>query len=134
MSTRTTGFIARHASIRSAMIGRILNLFRRSSVVVPGTSALAEGEARKVDVGDPLADGKQILLCRIDGVVHAIDSTCPHEGGRIAAGPLTDGRLAVCPLHAYRFDPRTGKAVDVVCAPVKKYRAQEKDGQTEIWL
>lgn len=116
------------------MLGRILRLFRRPSVLVPGTSALAEGEARKVDIGDPLGEGRQVLLCRIEGKVFAIDSTCPHEGGRISAGPLTDGRLALCPLHSYRFDPKTGKAVGVVCRPVKTYRARESGGETEIWI
>ena len=116
------------------MIGRLLRLFRRPPVLIPGTSALAEGEARKVDIGDPMADGKQILLCRIDGEVHAIDTYCPHEGGRIAAGPLTDGKLAVCPLHSYRFDPKTGKPVGVVCAPVKTYRARESGGETEVGI
>ena len=134
MSTSTTGFMGRGMLASAAMIGRLLKLFRRAPVLVPGTSALAEGEARKVDIGDPMAGGKQILLCRVDGKVHAIDSTCPHEGGRIVAGPLSDGRLAVCPLHSYRFDPTTGKAVGVVCRPVKTYRAREAGGETEVWL
>lgn len=116
------------------MIGRLLNLFRRAPVLIPGTDALVEGEARKVDIGDPLAGGTQILLCRVDGKVHAIDSTCPHEGGRISAGPLTDGKLALCPLHSYRFDPKNGKAVGVVCAPVKTYRCAEKGGETQVWI
>ncbi|MFT5050887.1 MAG: nitrite reductase/ring-hydroxylating ferredoxin subunit [Chlamydiales bacterium] len=115
------------------MIGRILNLFRRAPVLIPGTAALAEGEARKVDIGDPAAGGTQILLCRVDGEVSAIDTLCPHEGGRLAAGPLTDGRLALCPLHSFRFDPKTGKAVGVSCKAARVYRTRESDEGTEVW-
>jgi len=115
------------------MIGRILKLFRGAPVLVPGTSALVEGEARKVDIGDPAAGGRQILLCRVDGEVHALDSLCPHEGGRISAGPLTDGRLAVCPLHSYRFDPKTGKAVGVSCKAARTYRTREGASGTDVW-
>lgn len=111
-----------------------MKLFRRPSVVVPGSSGLAEGQARTVDVGDPFAGGKQIVLCRVDGEVHALDATCPHEGGRIAPGPLAEGRYAVCPLHGYRFDPRDGRAVGVVCKPARTYRARERDGSIELYL
>ena len=52
------------------------------------------------------------VLCRVDGELHALDALCPHEGGRIHDGPLAQGKYAVCPLHNYKFDPRTGEAVE----------------------
>ena len=114
------------------MLGRFMKLFRRPSVVVPGSAGLLEGPARTVDVGDPLADGRQLVLCRVEGRVYALDATCPHEGGRIAPGPLAEGRYAVCPLHGYRFDPRDGRAVGVACRPARTYRADERDGAIEV--
>jgi len=111
------------------MLGRILKLFRGRTIEIPGASGLVEGEARKVDVGDPAAGGKQVLLCRVDGKVHALDTFCPHEGGRIIPGPLAEGKYAVCPLHNYRFDPATGKAVGVSCPSARTYKVTE-DGDT----
>ena len=93
------------------MFDRLKKLFSKPSITIPGADGLVEGEARKVDIGDPAAGGKQVLLCRVDGKVHALDTLCPHEGGRLVPGPLADGRYAVCPLHNYRFEPDSGKAV-----------------------
>ena len=117
-----------------SMLGKLFGKFGRKGVLIPGTDALKEGEARKVDIGDPMAGGKQILLCRVDGKVHALDSYCPHEGGRIQPGPLLDGKHALCPLHNYKFDACTGKAVDVVCGSARTYRVVESGGQCEVFV
>ena len=101
---------------------------------MPDAAALAEGEARKVDVGDLAAGGVQVLLCRVQGRVHALDSLCPHEGGRIAPGPLDQGLYAVCPLHGYAFDARNGKTVRGACGPARTYRVEERDGAFELHL
>jgi len=116
------------------MLGKLFGRFRRKGVLVPGTGALVEGEARKVDIGDPMAGGTQILLCRVEGRVHALDSLCPHEGGRIQPGPLLGGTQALCPLHNYKFDVRDGKAVDVVCGSARTYRVEEEGDQCEVFL
>ena len=111
-----------------------LDLFRGRPSVIEGTAKLPEGHATKVDLGDPLAGtGKQIVLCRIQGALYAVDSKCPHEGGRISAGPLIGGVLVMCPLHNIQFDPRTGKAVGRVCNDAKTYKLREKDGDCAIW-
>lgn len=117
-----------------AMFGKLGKLFGRRGVLVPDADKLLEGEARKVDIGDPLAGGTQVILCRVEGRVHVLDSACPHEGGRIVPGPLGEGHTVLCPLHNYRFDVRTGKAVGVACRPARTYSAVEKDGSIEIFL
>lgn len=117
------------------MLGRLFRLFRPRGVLVPGTDRIAEGEARKVDIQDPLADGKQVVLCRVGGTLHALDALCPHnEGGRIQPGPLVQGKYAVCPLHGYRFDPTDGKAVGVTCRSARKYKVVEKDGNADLFV
>ena len=111
-----------------------LDLFRGRPIVVEGTSRLPEGQAKKIDIGDPLAGtGKQVILCRVEGRIYALDAKCPHEGGRISDGPLIDGKLAMCPLHRFQFDPRTGKSDGRVCADARTYRVQEKDGDCRLW-
>jgi nitrite reductase (NADH) small subunit len=106
-------------------------------VRIPGVARLAEGEARKVIVppapSDPSGAPQEILLARLDGRLHALDTLCPHEGGRFGEGPLWDG-CVVCPLHLYRFDPRTGAAQDVECEPARVFPVREVDGVAELEL
>ena len=115
------------------MAGWFSALFRGRSIVIQGTGKLPEGHSKKIDVGDPLAGGKQVVLCRVGGELFALDALCPHEGGRIHDGPLVEGKYAMCPLHNYKFDPRNGRAVEVVCADAKRYRVRERDGDAELW-
>jgi len=117
-----------------AMLSRILDIFRGRPVVVTGTSKLEEGHARRVDVGDPLAEGVQFLLCRLEGEVYAITTECPHAGGRIVEGPMKDGRYAVCPLHLYAFDPRTGRPEGDLCAKACTFRVREEGDECRVWL
>lgn len=117
------------------MLGKIGDLFRGKPVVVKGTRKLADGMARKVTFGDLLAGtGKEILLCRVDGELHALDVRCPHEGGRLAEGPLAEGKHAVCPLHNYQFEPRSGRCVNAACKGAKRYRLREVGEDCELWL
>jgi len=117
------------------VLGRLLGLFRARGVLVPGTDRIPEGEARKVDVGDPLAGGMQVILCRVGGELFALDALCPHnQGGRIQPGPLAEGRYASCPLHGYRFDPRNGQAVGVACRAARRLRVRERGDSAELFV
>ncbi len=116
------------------MLSKILGLFRGRPAVITGTSKLPDGESKTVSLGDPLAGGTEVVLCRLKGKLHAVDRLCPHEGGRIVDGPLVDGEHVICPLHNYRFDPTTGKAIGVVCPSVKTYKVREVGDRTEIWI
>ena len=67
---------------------------------------LSPGEALRVDdVSPPIA-----VFHTDDGEVFAIDDTCTHQDASLADGWL-EGCEIECPLHASRFDLRTG-AVD----------------------
>jgi nitrite reductase/ring-hydroxylating ferredoxin subunit len=118
-----------------AMFGKLGRLFRGKPALVKGTSRLGEGTAKKISFGDVLAGtGKEVVLCRVGGVLYALDAICPHEGGRIAEGPLREGRLAACPLHGYQFDPATGRCVSAACKSSRTYRVRESGEDCEIWL
>ncbi len=56
-------------------------------------------------------DGIGILLCLVEGVVHAVHDTCTHEDISLSLGVLCEHRLR-CPLHGSQFDVRTGKVLD----------------------
>jgi len=67
-----------------------------------------------------------------DGEVFAIDDTCTHQDASLADGWLA-GCEVECPLHASKFDLRTGQ-VDAPPAKVgvRAHRATVTDG--EIWV
>ena len=116
------------------MLGRILDVFRGRPMVVTGTSKLVEGEAKRIDVGDPLGEGFQFLLCRVEGKVYAITTECPHEGGQIVEGPMRDGRYALCPLHMYAFDPRTGRPQGDMCSKARTFKTREVGDECHVWV
>lgn len=88
--------------------------------VVAEASALPDGGRLLVEV-----DGRKIALFNIDGEIHALANSCPHQGGSLLHGYLT-GRLTSpcpgdyeytpkqryvrCPWHAWEFDLSTGKS------------------------
>lgn len=116
------------------MFERLLRIFRGPGVLIRGVDKLPEGEGRKISIGDALAGGTEVVLCRRDGRLHAVDVLCPHEGGRIVGGPLHEGRYLVCPLHNYKFDPVNGRAVGVACKSARTYRVVERGADCEIFV
>lgn len=67
---------------------------------------LAKGQMVVADVR-----GERVLLCNIVGDVFAVSEVCPHAGGPLGDGYLTD-RQVECPWHASVFDVTTGKLID----------------------
>ncbi|TDW29446.1 bifunctional 3-phenylpropionate/cinnamic acid dioxygenase ferredoxin subunit [Cryobacterium psychrophilum] len=65
---------------------------------------IAPGEAIRFDaISPPLA-----IFHTEDGEVFALDDTCSHQDASLADG-WVDGCEVECPLHASRFDLRTGR-------------------------
>src|SRR5579859_1025585 len=54
------------------------------------------------------------------GAVRATQAHCPHKGGPLADG-IVGGDKVVCPLHSFKFDLKTGNALDNTCASLKTY-------------
>ncbi|HZT89718.1 MAG TPA: non-heme iron oxygenase ferredoxin subunit [Stellaceae bacterium] len=90
---------------------------------------LAEGEV----LGVVLA-GREIALYNLDGTLYATDDVCTHAYARLSDGWL-DKEEIECPLHAGRFDVKTGKAL---CPPVtediKTYPVRVVDDQIQVKL
>jgi nitrite reductase/ring-hydroxylating ferredoxin subunit len=116
------------------MLSKLLSLLRGRGIVVQGTGRLSEGQSKCVALGDPLAGGVEVVLCRVGGELHALDRRCPHEGGRLVDGPLVEGKYALCPLHNYKFDPKSGRAIDVACSDARRYKVREENGDAQIWI
>jgi nitrite reductase/ring-hydroxylating ferredoxin subunit len=71
-----------------------------------GRGDLKEGEVLGVEV-----EGRSIALYATDGGLFATDNICTHAYACLSDGWL-DGEVIECPLHAARFDIRTGKVLD----------------------
>lgn len=89
---------------------------------------LAAGDALRVDdVSPPIA-----VFHTEDGEVFAIDDTCTHQDASLADG-WVEGCEVECPLHASKFDLRTGE-VDEPPAKVgvRVHAVDITDG--DIWV
>jgi naphthalene 1,2-dioxygenase system ferredoxin subunit len=92
-------------------------------------SDLAEGEVIGVEVA-----GRSIALYDADGNVFATDNICTHAYACLSDGWL-DGEVIECPLHAARFDIRSGKVLDPPATEdLKTYPVRIVDGEIEVRL
>ena len=66
------------------------------------------------DVLGVLVGGKEIALYDLDGTVYATDDICTHAYAKLSDGWLDKGEIE-CPLHAGRFDVKTGRATAPPC-------------------
>jgi len=90
-------------------------------------SALGEGEVIGVVVA-----GRELALYDIDGQVFATDDICTHAYAKLSDGWMEKGEIE-CPLHAGRFDIKTGKATAPPCIDdVKTYEARIEGHEIQV--
>lgn len=105
--TAAAGYVGGHlVQGRAVMVNRVATTTGPTRWVraIPETD-LADGASAGVVV-----EGRQVMLHRSDGEVHAIDDLCSHAGALLSRGPVTDC-VVTCPLHESRFDLRDGHIV-----------------------
>ncbi|NUP40423.1 MAG: bifunctional 3-phenylpropionate/cinnamic acid dioxygenase ferredoxin subunit [Streptomyces sp.] len=90
---------------------------------------LPRGEAFRLE-----SDPAVAVFHTEDGELYAIDDTCTHQDASLSEGRL-EGCEVECPLHASKFDLRTG-AVDAPPArlPVRTHRVLVEDGTIHVEL
>ncbi len=80
---------------------------------------LSPGQMKMVSI-----NGKEIVLCNVDGKYYAADNFCPHMGAPLSEGEL-DGTDLWCPFHGASFDVTTGDVLsppayeNLTCFPVR---------------
>jgi nitrite reductase/ring-hydroxylating ferredoxin subunit len=74
--------------------------------VAAGSPPPAEGAMLHVDLR-----GREILVCRVEDRLYAIEDRCPHANVRLSGGCLT-GFVVECPIHGGRLDVRDGSPVE----------------------
>lgn len=79
-------------------------------VAVPEGFALAArlSEVPPGALTEVVVGGAPVVLCNVDGALHAVSAVCPHAGGPLADGHL-DGTTLTCPLHGWSYDVRDGR-------------------------
>ena len=92
-------------------------------------SDLAEGEVIGVEVA-----GHSIALYAADGNLFATDNICTHAYACLSDGWL-DGEVIECPLHAARFDIRSGRVLDPPATEdLKTYPVRIVDDEIQVRL
>jgi 3-phenylpropionate/trans-cinnamate dioxygenase ferredoxin subunit len=89
---------------------------------------LAPGQRKLV-----FAEGRSIVLFNIEGVLHAIDNDCPHNGASLASGKL-DGTVLRCPAHGLKFDLTTGRMPGAGGLALRTFPVHVVEGRLEIVL
>lgn len=79
-------------------------------------SEIAPGTTKKITIGTT-----DVLLCNVEGTIHAIEDVCSHDGGELDQGELEECRI-MCPRHGAYFDVRTGMALTLpAILPIPTY-------------
>ena len=69
-------------------------------------------DLRDGDVGDDQQrlvriEGRNIIVCRSDGLLFALENRCTHDNEALLGGRLRKCSI-VCPIHGARFSLKTG--------------------------
>jgi nitrite reductase/ring-hydroxylating ferredoxin subunit len=75
-----------------------------------------------------------IALIHRNGTLHAINDTCPHLGGSLGTGWLTDEGTVVCPLHGWEFRLADGEGVWPQGLRIDTYPVVVEDGEVYVVL
>lgn len=87
---------------------------------------IPDGRGRPVTVR-----GTEVALMRDGDQVFGLGNLCPHRGGQIGDGTVVDGK-AICPMHSWDFDLRTGVSPFNPQDRVETYAVRVVDGHVEI--
>lgn len=99
-----------------------------SFVKVAKKSEIPDDTGKLVDV-----NGVSIALFKNkDKQVCAIYATCPHQGGPMHEGGITENKV-MCPWHGWEFDVTTGKCTfnDSIKIPTFKVKEEGDDVYVE---
>jgi nitrite reductase/ring-hydroxylating ferredoxin subunit len=77
--------------------------------------------------------GVRLAVGRAADGFFAVDGLCPHAGALLGDG-LVDGRLLVCPLHAYGFDVRTGLCAEDPSLALRPREVRVANGVLQVRL
>ena len=75
------------------------------------------------------AADKEICIVRNGEELFAFQDACAHMGENLHKGNTNPYNEIVCPLHAYRFNMKTGEESERRCSSLRTYSVEiNKDG------
>jgi nitrite reductase (NADH) small subunit len=80
------------------------------------------------EVKECSGEGRTFCLVNVNGQLSAMDNECLHRGGPLGQGVVEGGKV-VCPWHGWRWDPKTGQAVQ---DPAKKIGVYELKIENDV--
>lgn len=89
---------------------------------------LAPGTARPVRVGTT-----DIVLCNVEGDIHALENSCLHAGAALSGGQLC-GKVLTCPAHGWRYDVTTGGLLVAPGKGLRTFPVRIADGKIFLQL
>ena len=96
---------------------------------------IAAGRADRLDHRPIVAvrvDGRDLLLVRDGGILHACERACPHEQADLCLGHVADGRLH-CPRHLASFGLQDGRiSLGWQSRDLRSYPVRVVDGV--VWI
>jgi naphthalene 1,2-dioxygenase ferredoxin component len=96
--------------------------------------AASRGKLGEGDVLGVLIGGKEIAIYDLDGTLYATDDICTHAYAKLSDGWLDKGEIE-CPLHAGRFDVKTGKTTAPPCTDdLKTYPVRVVGDEIQVKL
>ena len=88
---------------------------------------LPRGESHRLELTPPIS-----VFHTEDGELYALDDTCTHQDASLADGWI-EGCTVECPLHASRFDLRTGAPEGLPAkVPVRTHEVLVVDGTIHV--
>lgn len=87
---------------------------------------LTEGKGHQV-----IVRGRPLALFLDQGEVYALEDRCPHREGHLSRGWVDNGE-AICPLHQWNFDLKTGVSPYNPRDVIATYPAEIRDGGVYI--
>jgi naphthalene 1,2-dioxygenase system ferredoxin subunit len=98
---------------------------------VKATERAALGDGEVIGV---IVNGQEIALYAMDGALFATDDICTHAYAKLSDGWMEKGEIE-CPLHAGRFDIKTGKATAPPCIDdIKTYPVRVEGDEIQVKL
>ncbi len=100
---------------------------------VGAASTLASGGRLDAEV-----DGFYVAVVELNGVRHAFEDRCTHDGESLAGADVepdaaTPCGVVVCPRHGAKFCLRTGHALTPPAyEPLKIFEVRERAGRIEV--
>jgi len=75
--------------------------------------------------------GRDVTVFHVPEGLFALDDRCPHRGGLLSQGDR-EGLHVHCPLHAWRFDLRTGECPELPGVCVPRHDVQVVEGRVRV--